>query len=150
MEEDRRRHVQKVFAFAPVVGFRLRKVILDHPASGSVRLADTTSPSRISIPSSGLAMPPPIPHQEPDSDLRQERAGSMLWWQRKSSHTLLPQARRSRYCVFPSGPRYTSSCRLGAAKSHAARHDVHRVKQSCCAFDGEGRDPPDSVEIGTI
>jgi hypothetical protein len=40
MEENRRRHVQKVFAFALVIGFRLPQVILDHSASRSVGVAD--------------------------------------------------------------------------------------------------------------
>ena len=40
VEEDLRRHVEEVFAFALATGFRLHQVVLDDPAGGSVGLVD--------------------------------------------------------------------------------------------------------------
>ena len=90
----------------------------------------TTSPSRMSIPSSGRAMPPQSLLGARFGFAVGRQAGSTRWWRRTSCRTPLPGARRPRSCALPFGPRCTSSCRLGAAKSRRARSGARRAKRS--------------------
>ncbi|KAH7123191.1 hypothetical protein EDB81DRAFT_861320 [Dactylonectria macrodidyma] len=142
MQETRWRHMQKVFALARVNGRRLRKVKLNHPASGSVGLADddiAKSDVHTLLRSGDAA---PNSHQEPNSDLR--KGGKQT--------RCCGGSKRDDDGVAFSHPGPVVRVCVARVPREAMLLIVTPIEQSsrCRTFDGKRRDAPKRVEIGTI